>query len=338
MNPVHVLLSCKVSPEQLERIRSVHPRLVIHGEAGGYAIMPASEVDYKGIDYPDERPDRDVESMVRQAEVIVATRIPESLGKRAPALRWLQFTSAGVDHLWRSWLDEGRVTVTCARSIHAKPMAEFALGCILFFAKGFRQMLDQQAERIYRKFLMREIADRTMCLVGVGEIGGAIAARAQDFGLKTIGVRRHADRPHPHLDEIVAEDRWHEALARADYVVSSLPLTERTRGMFDAAAFRAMRPDAVFVNVGRGKTVVESDLIGALKEKRIGGAALDVFEREPLPADSPLWAMENVLVSPHMAADTPLYMERFTDILCDNLRRYATGEPLRNVVDVHERY
>ena len=338
MTPIQVLISCKVTAAQLDRIRAVHPRLVIHGETGGYAVMEASEVDYKGIDYPDERPDRDVESMLRQAEVIVATRIPESLGRRAPQLRWLQFTSAGVDHLWRPWLDEGRVVVTCAKSIHARPMAEFALGCILFFAKGFRRMLEQQARSVYEKFLAKEIFGRTICLVGVGEIGGAIAQRAKEFGMTAVGVRRNANLTHPHLDQIVGEEAWHEALARSDYVVSSLPLTDRTRGMFNAAAFRAMRPDAVFINVGRGKTVVERDLVEALQEQRIAGAALDVFEREPLSADSPLWAMQNVLISPHMAADTPLYMERFTDVLCDNLHRYATGEPLRNIVDVNERY
>ena len=137
MTSIKVLISCKVTAGQLERIRAVHPRLAILGEPGGYAIMHASEVDHKGSDYPDERPDRDVESMVGEAEVIVATRIPESLGGRAPKLRWLQFTSPGLDALWRSWLDEGRVVVTSAKSIHGRPMTEFTLGCILFSPRVF---------------------------------------------------------------------------------------------------------------------------------------------------------------------------------------------------------
>ena len=338
MENIHVLVSCKASEEQLQQMRALDPRLVVHGEAGGYAIMPAAEVDFKGIDYPDERPDRDVEALVKQAEVIIATRIPNSLGVRAPRLRWLQFTSAGVDHLWKPWLDDGRVTVTSAKSIHGYPMAEFALGAMLFNAKGFRRMVAQQAARRYEKFVIQELLGQVVVLVGVGEIGGAIAQRAKQFGMKTLGVRRHGNNPHAAMDEIYTEADWHKALAKADYVVSSLPLTDKTRGMFDAAAFAAMKPNSIFINVGRGKTVVEADLIQALKTGKIAGAVLDVFEHEPLPADSPLWAMDNVLVSPHMAADTALYMERFTEVICDNLRRYATGKALRNVVDIKERY
>jgi len=338
MDPVHVLVSCKVTAPQIDMLRSIDPHLVIHGEPGGYAIMPAAEVDYKGIDYPDERPDRDVESLVKQAEVVIATRIPHSLGGRAPRLRWLQFTSAGVDHLWKPWLDDGRVIVTSAKSIHSYPMAEFALGAMLFFAKGFRRLLTQQVARQYQKFLVAELLGKSVAFVGVGEIGGMVAERARQFGMRTLGVRRHGGRPHQAFDEIYSEANWHDALGKADYVVNSLPLTDSTRGKFNAAAFAVMKPDAIFVNVGRGKTVVEADLAQALSNGRIGGAALDVFEQEPLPADSPLWAMDNVLISPHMAADTPLYIDRFMDVLCDNLRRYAKGEPLRNVVDIKERY
>jgi phosphoglycerate dehydrogenase-like enzyme len=338
MQKIHVLVSCKVTSGQLARMNSIDSALVIHGEPGGYAIMPSSEVDHKGIDYPDERPDRDVESLVRQAEAIIATRIPSNLGERAPRLRWLQFTSAGIDHLWKPWLDDGSLIVTSAKSIHALPMAEFCLGGMLFFAKNFRRMLRQQSARRYDKFVTDELHGKTVALVGVGEIGGAIAERAKQFGMRTLGIRRRPARTHPMLDEVVGQDSWPGVLGRADYVVNSLPLTDRTRAIFDAPAFRAMQRSAIFINVGRGRTVVESDLIEALAQKWIAGAVLDVFEREPLASDSKLWAMDNVILSPHIAADTPLYMERFTEIICDNLRRYAAGEPLRNVIDINERY
>jgi phosphoglycerate dehydrogenase-like enzyme len=319
-------------------MKSIDPALSIDGEPGGYAIMPSNEVDHKGIDYPEDRPDRDVESLVRKAEVIIATRIPSNLGERAPRLRWLQFTSAGIDNLWKPWLDNGRVIVTSAKSIHALPMAEFCLGGMLFFAKNFRRMLKQQSARRYEKFVTEELHGKVVALVGVGEIGGAIAERAKQFGMRTLGVRRRPTRSHPMLDEVVGQDNWQNALGRADYVVNSLPLTNRTRAMFDASAFRAMKQGAIFINVGRGRTVVESDLIAALEQNGIAGAVLDVFEREPLPNDSKLWAMDNVILSPHIAADTPLYMERFTEVICENLRRYAVGEPLRNIIDIDERY
>jgi phosphoglycerate dehydrogenase-like enzyme len=140
------------------------------------------------------------------------------------------------------------------------------------------------------------------------------------------------------FDDVVTWDRLGEALKQADYVVASLPNTARTIGALDEAFFRAMKPSAMFVNVGRCKTVREAALVRALQEKWIAAAALDVFEKEPLPSDSPLWGMANAFLSPHSASDTALYMERMTDILCDNLVRYAEGKQLRNVVDPVERY
>jgi phosphoglycerate dehydrogenase-like enzyme len=340
MEPVHVLVSAKVTAEQLAAMRAVHPRLVIHGEPGGYAIMDASEVDHKGIDYPDERPDVDVAGLLRQAQVIIATRIPVRLLEVAPSLRWLQFTSAGVDHLWKPGLDAGTVTVTSSKGIHGVPIAEFVMGALLHLAKDFERLRRQQRERLWQRFVIHELHGRRLLAIGIGEIGASVARAAKAFGMEVEAYRRRPDRRGvpDEVDRLVGQDELTAALGRADYVVASLPLTERTRGMIGAATFAAMRPEAVFVNVGRGRTVDQAALVEALAAGRIGGAVLDVFEQEPLPADSPLWNMTNVLVSPHMCADTPFYMERFTALLLDNLGRYARGEPLRNVVDPRERY
>jgi len=340
MTPIHVLVSTRVTAEQLERMRRIHPRLTIHGEPGGIAIMDASEVDHKGIDYPEERPDLDVAALLREAEVIIATRIPPYLGERAPRLRWIQFTSAGIDHLWKPFLDSGSVVVTSAKGIHGIPMAEFVLSCMLAFAKDLPRMTRQQREHRYEKFVVEELYEKTVVLVGVGEIGGAVARATRQLGMHVIGVRRREGSAglSAEFDEVLPIANLDKAVARADYVVASLPLTTKTARLLDAAVFRAMKPTAVFVNVGRGKTVDEPALVRALREGWIRGAALDVYEREPLPADSALWEMSNVLISPHMGSDTARYMERMTDILCDNLLRYAEGRPLRNVVDPVERY
>lgn len=340
MQKIHVLIATRVTAEQLELLRNLDPRLVIHGEPGGIAIMDAAEVDYKGIDYPEERPDLDVSSLVRQAEVIVATRIPVALGERASNLRWLQFTSAGIDHLWKPFLDSGKIVVTSAKGIHAIPMSEFVLTCMLAFAKGLPRMMQQQKEHKYQKFLIHELYGATIALVGVGEIGGAIARAAKQFGMKTIGIRRKEGQSglRDEFDEVVSMSNFSQVLGRADYVVSSLPFTQNTNKLIDAGFFRSMKQSAIFVNVGRGKTVDEAALVQALRENWIGGAALDVYEREPLPADSPLWELPNVIISPHMGADTRMYTERLIDIFCDNLRRYASGMPLRNIVDPVERY
>jgi phosphoglycerate dehydrogenase-like enzyme len=340
MSPIHVLISTRVTLEQLDRMRAIHPRLAIDGEPGGIAIMAASEVDYKGIDYPEERPDLDVAKLLGRAEVIIATRIPASLKEQAHNLRWIQFTSAGIDHLWKPFLDTGDVVVTSAKGIHAIPMAEFVLSGLLMFAKGWPRLLDQKRGHAYQKFVVDELYDKTLVLLGVGAIGGAIAQMAKPLRMHVVGVRRRegTDGLPPEIQEVVPIRDLRQALVRADFVVASLPLTARSRHLVDEAAFRAMKPSAVFVNVGRGRTVDESALVRALREGWISGAVLDVYEHEPLPADSPLWGMPNALLSPHMGSDTPRYMERMTDILCDNLRRYAEGRPLRNVVDPVERY
>ena len=321
-------------------MKGLHPRLVVHGEPGGYATVDPAELDHRGIDYPEERPDVDVEGLLAEAEVLVATRIPSDVTERAPKLKWIQVTSAGIDHLWQDCLEGSDITVTTASGLHAIPMREFVLGGMLAFAKGLLRMVAQKQERRWDRFLVAELHGATLVLIGVGSIGGAVASAAKQLGMRVIAVRRRQGRKGvpDSVDEVATSDELPGVLARADYVVNSLPLTARTEGLLGEACFRAMKPSAVFVNVGRGRTVDQAALIRALAEERIAGAVLDAYEQEPLPADSPLWDLPNVLLSPHMGADTASYMERMTDILCDNLRRYAQGQALRNVVDPVERY
>ena len=340
-SPIHVLISTRATAEQIDRMRGLHPQLVIHGEAGGIAIMHASEVDYKGIDYPEERPDIDVEKLVKQAEVIIATRIPASLGDRAPNLRWIQFTSAGVDALWQPFLDAGKIKITSAKGLHGIPMSEFTISAMLHFAKDWPRLMRQKTERKYEKFMCQELFGKVAVMIGVGEIGGMCALRAKQLGMRVIGVRRRegsGDLSKDVFDDVITYERMGSALKQADYVVASLPATTKTVGALDEAFFRAMKPTAMFINVGRGKTVREAALVRALQEGWIAAAALDVFEKEPLPQESPLWDMPNAFLSPHSASDTALYMERMTDILCDNLVRYAEGKKLRNLIDPVERY
>ena len=340
MNEIHVLVATRVTAEQLERLRNIDPRLVIHGEPGGIAIMDAAEVDYKGIDYPEERLDLDVPTLLAKAEAIIATRIPVALCEQAPRLRWIQFTSAGVDQLWKPFLDSGKITVTSAKGIHGIPLSEFVLGCMLAFAKGLPRLIQQQQEHDYQKFVVEELHEKTVVLVGVGEIGSAVARVAKQLGMYVIGLRRRegTEGLSADFDEAFSFGNMASNLAKADFVVASLPATVKTHHIIEENFFRTMKPSATFINIGRGTTVDEAALVQALQEGWIQAAALDVYEREPLPSDSPLWDMPNVLVSPHIGAETTHYMERMTEILCDNLKRYAAGRSLRNVVDPVERY
>lgn len=252
---------------------------------------------------------------------------------RAPRLRWIQSISAGVEDLAFPELPAHGVTLTNAAGVYDPGLAESVLGFLLAFSArilGDARLTsgDWPSERIA---LLR---GTTALVVGAGSIGTETGRLLRSAGLRVRGVARTA-RPADHVFESIAgPDALQEELALADHVVNVLPITPATRGMFDAAAFAAMKPTAVFVNIGRGATVDEAALIGALRDGVIAGAALDVFEVEPLPAESPLWRLPNVLVSPHRAGDHDGWESDVVALLVDNLRRFVADEPLRNVVDI----
>jgi phosphoglycerate dehydrogenase-like enzyme len=245
----------------------------------------------------------------------------------APRLRWIHSRSAGLDELLFPELAESAVPLTNARGVFSEILGEFVIAAVMFFAKGLRRMVRSQEAGVWDQFDTVEVAGRTMGVVGLGDIGKAAARRAEALGLRVIGVGR-ADGP----------ERKHDVLARSDYVVLSAPLTPETRGFIGEAELRAMKPDAILINVGRGPLVDEAALIAALREKRIGGAALDVFDHEPLPAGHPYFALDNLLLSAHSADHTPDWQQRAMQLFLDNFERYRQGEPLRNVVDKRRGY
>ncbi|MBI5285740.1 MAG: D-2-hydroxyacid dehydrogenase [Chloroflexi bacterium] len=258
-----------------------------------------------------------------------------TLRDAAPNLKWIQLTSAGADRLLNSGFIEEGVTVTTVSGLHATPIGEFVLSSMLMFAKGAPQYVRAQARHEWVRFAPHELYGKTVGVVGFGHIGEEVGRLAKAFGCRVIATKRSATERHsaPNTDEVMPAGELHLLLAQSDYVVLSMPLTTETRGMIGEAELRAMKPSAVLVNIARGPVVVEAALIEALREKRIAGAALDVFDKEPLPADSPLWDMENVLVSPHISGGTEIYNQRAVDIFVRNLRRYLAGEALENVVD-----
>ncbi|KAB2345295.1 D-2-hydroxyacid dehydrogenase [Actinomadura rudentiformis] len=246
---------------------------------------------------------------------------------------WVHIASAGVDRLLFPRLVAGDVVVTNSRGVFDEPIAEYVLGLVLCFAKGLHTTLGLQAQARWRHRETERIGGAHAVVVGTGPIGRAIGRKLTAAGLRVSGIGRTADPGDPDLGEIRSMDRLDETLGQADYVVLAAPLTELTRGMIDKAALTAMRPTARLINVARGQLVVEDDLIDALREGRIAGAALDVFETEPLDETSPLWGLPNVIVSPHMSGDTIGWRQELVDLFADNLGRRAAGRPLRNVVD-----
>jgi len=188
-------------------------------------------------------------------------------------------------------------------------------------------------------FQMDELSGKTAGLVGLGRIGSEIAKKAKCFGMKVIATRRNPSAPKPdYVDKLVPPCNLEELLADSDFVIIQIPLTKDTEGMFGEKELRPMKRTAYLVNASRGNIIKEHELIEALKKGRIASAALDTFSMEPLPEDSPLWNMQNVIITPHVAGLTPRYMERLTDLFCDNLRRFMNDEPLINVVDKSRGY
>jgi phosphoglycerate dehydrogenase-like enzyme len=256
---------------------------------------------------------------------------------RAPRLRWIQSISAGVEEFARPVLIEHGVVLTSAAGVYDPGLAESVLGFLLAFSS--RILEDARLEPgAWPHDGTRLLRGTTALVVGAGSIGSEVGRVLRAAGLRVRGVARTPRPADGTFDAIVGVEELHAELARADHVVDVLPNTDATRGIFDAEAFAVMRSHAVFVNIGRGSTVDESALIEALQRGGIAGAALDVFEMEPLPPENPLWRMANVLVSPHRAGDHERWMEDVVALFTDNLKRFVAGETLRNVVDVELGY
>lgn len=254
-------------------------------------------------------------------------------------LKWVQTGSAGVDNLPLAELAARGVILTTASGVHPVPMTETVFAMLLAFTRRLHDAVRNQRDgRWARSDTYGELRGRTLAVIGAGEIGTEIARIAQAFGMTTLGVRRSGS-PAPHIDDMTTPDRLDEVLANSDVVVNVLPHTEETVRLFDAGRFAAMKPTALFVNIGRGTAVDTDALVAALQGGVIAGAGLDVCEPEPLPEGHPLWAMDNVIITPHIGGATESYKARMADLFIANLKAYlATGTPAKNIVDYGRSY
>jgi len=254
---------------------------------------------------------------------------------RGKKLRWIQSSSSGVEHILNEPIAASDVILTNGRGLYAPPLAEFVMFGVLFFAKRFPEMEENRQARRYKGYDVQEISSQTIGIAGFGGTGLATARLAKAFGMRVLAAKRRvpSDGERNLADGFVTPDRLNDLLAASDYVVNALPLTAETRGLFGAPEFRAMKRSGVFINVGRGKTVREEELVEALRTRTIAGAALDVFEKEPLPPESELYELPNVVLSPHWADMTGSYHGAIRKLLEENLLRYVSGQPLLNVVD-----
>lgn len=296
------------------------------------AAVPASEI--VTLDN-DARPQGDISDAQVLLRWWFSPQQLNALIAAMPALRWLHLPHAGVDRvLVPALVERDDIVITNSSGVHAVPIAEFVMMFVLNHAKQARSLYayQQQATWAQHELSLLEVAGKTMLIIGMGQIGQALAVRAAAFGMHVIGSRRSAT-PTPGVDHLVGEGEWRAHLGEADFVVVATPLTPQTRNMFGAAELAAMRPDAYLINIARGGIIDEDALLEALHAGRIAGAGLDVFASEPLPSESPFWAMPNVFATPHISFSSPEVRPRTIALFIDNLRRFAAGEPLLNVVD-----
>ena len=282
-----------------------------------------------------------IEALLPDVRIVVG-QFPHDLLPGATGLLWFQQWGAGADWLLRfpAAVDMPFV-LTNASGVHAVPISEHVLAYLLAFARGLPTAFGQQSRSEWRPVpaaSVFELKGKTLLLVGAGAIGARVARLAAAIEMSVVVLRRDASRHVQGADAVHAHSDLPSVLPHADFVVVTAPLTSATRGMFGAAEFHAMKRSAYLVNIGRGGIVKESELVAALQDGTIAGAGLDVFEHEPLPADSPLWRLSNVVITAHYSGATPSYTERALGIFLENLERFREGRELINVVDKQQGY
>lgn len=335
---VRVLIGSPFEPELVGRIRAVDPRLdvVYRQDLLGKPRFPG---DHNAPMERTQAQEEEWDRLMASAEVMLDAYRPSSshLPRRAPRLRWIQFSSSGIGGLVEQMgLPDSSILVTNVAGMHGTPLAEFALLSMLYFAKDLPSVLADQRQHRWRRFAAHSLNGRNLGIIGLGGVGREVARLARAVGMRVAGTKRTTEGTSPdanYVDAIYPNDDLRPLLAESDYLVLSVPLTPETDGLISEQELDAMKPGAILLNISRGAVVDEPAMIRALQSGHLGGAALDVFAEEPLPDDSPLWDMPNVLVTSHSMSTVVGENEEVVDRFIDNLHRYLAGQPLRNLFD-----
>lgn len=301
--------------------------------------MKQLEIDFPGIEFCFNRKIGEVP--IDKFEVIVTYGediTVEALDK-ATSLKWLMVASAGVEKMPLAEIAEKGIVISNVRGIHKTPMAETALAHILSLWRALPVLAEQQKRNEWNtKVRQSELRGSTALILGPGAIGSEIGRLLQAFGVRTIGCN-HSGNPAQFMDDTIRFDGLISRLPEADIVISVLPSTSKTKGLLTVDHFKAMKDTVVFMNFGRGDLVKESILVEALKNEDIGHAVLDVFEKEPLPAESELWSLSNVTISPHVSSHSGKYIERALEFFIENLKKWQNGDKnLTNLIDTEKGY
>jgi D-2-hydroxyacid dehydrogenase (NADP+) len=274
----------------------------------------------------------DLEASMGDIEVVFVFRPPRGVWSGAKRLRLIQTIGAGVDAVLPAPDLPQRVRITNARGVHSERMSEHAIAMMLAFAKHLPQALANQRARRWQSYVPDSLVGKTCSILGMGTIGQAVAERAKQFGMRVIGIQRQP-KPTRHADEVLPPEQIQRAVRQADYLVVILPKTPQTQNWLDAKVLANLQSDAVLINISRGGIVDEATIANMLNSGRLRGAALDVFEEEPLPESSDLWMIPNLIITPHLAGLGADYLDRVLKIFTENMRRLEDGKPLRNEID-----
>jgi phosphoglycerate dehydrogenase-like enzyme len=268
----------------------------------------------------------ETDELVSRADMLVVGRLEESWLEASDSLQLLQTLWAGVDLYPIDSIEESEIAMANAAGVHARPIAEQVLGYMLTFERRLLDAVDNHGRGVWESLSGGELGSKTVGIIGVGAIGSRVAALASAFGMETLGTKRDLSTVPDDIDKIFPADEYHELLTRSDYVVVACPLTDETEGLLGSDEFRLLDSDAVLINVARGGIVEQDDLVRALQYGLIDGAALDVFDEEPLPPDSLLWDLSNVIVTPHMAWTSTETTRRWADVIEQNYRAVASND------------
>jgi glyoxylate/hydroxypyruvate reductase len=340
-NVLNVLIASYLEPEHVERIQAVSPNLnVLYYPE----LLPQPRYTSDHVGKPlvrsaeDEKRWKDLLAETDIQFAFDATHMSD-LPELTPRLRWLQATSAGIGQaIVRLGYDVRMpdVIFTTASGVHSRPLAEFVVMSVIMHYKKAKRLEEGQRNKHWERYAGSDLEGRTAGVLGLGNNGGQVARTLRLLGMRVFGsdlMKRESD-----VDRYFPADEWKEMLPHLDVLVLALPHTPHTANIVDAEAMKLLPEGAFLVNIARGTLVDEQAMISLLQNGRLGGAALDVFEQEPLPQDNPLWEMPNVLVSPHSASTSDRENERIVDLFCDNLERFLAGKPLRNVLDTERMY
>jgi glyoxylate/hydroxypyruvate reductase A len=330
-----VLIASPLEPEHAARIAAVAPervRVVYEPD-----LLPVTRyaADHHGL-----RRDLSESDVARWRDFLAEADVlfdfdwldPAGMPRNCPRLRWVQATSAGIgEYLVQTRLADSAIVFTTAAGVHAIPLAEFVALGLLYLVKGVPWLREQQRDHLWERYTTVQLAGRRMLQVGLGNVGRQIARTCAALGVEVWGMDPSFSAPPAGVTELVPRVELTSSLQRVDALVLSCPYTKETHHLIGREELRAMPRGAHLVNVSRGPVIDEPELVAALRDGHLGGAVLDVFEEEPLPADSALWDMPNVLVSPHSASTVVEENSRIADLFIDNLRRYLEGQELRNL-------